>query len=177
MTRTLRLLSVLLLVHGLTARAGGDDPPPWQRELKGDEARKAAALEQQIEKLQTASKFAEAVVPAEALLALRQKGQGVGHWQTADAARRLRELKQAGALPQAQQQRLGEAVQRNAEAADLVGRRKDADAEPLLRKALAIREEVLGPKHPDTASSYHNLAYNLFAQGKARDAEPLFRKA
>jgi CHAT domain-containing protein len=36
---------------------------------------------------------------------------------------------------------------------------------------------VLGPKHPHTALSYNNLARNLNAQGKARDAEPLFRQA
>jgi hypothetical protein len=37
---------------------------------------------------------------------------------------------------------------------------------------LAIQEEVLGPKHPDTAAGYHNLAANLHAQGKARDVDP-----
>src|SRR5262245_33719934 len=133
MSRTLRLLSVLLLVLGLTARAGGDDPQPWQRELKGEDARKAAALEEQIGKLQAAGKFAEAVPPAGAVLALRKQGQGVGHWRTADAARQLRELQQAASLPQAQQQRLGEALRRNAEAEDLHGRGKYADADPLLR--------------------------------------------
>jgi CHAT domain-containing protein len=46
-----------------------------------------------------------------------------------------------------------------------------------LRKALAIRKEVLGPKHPDTAQSYNNLASNLDQQGKAGDAEPYWRAA
>jgi hypothetical protein len=51
------------------------------------------------------------------------------------------------------------------------------DREPLFRKALAIWEEVLGPKHPHTAAGYHDLAYSLHDLGKARDAEPLFRRA
>src|SRR5205807_2391207 len=31
-------------------------------------------------------------------------------------------------------------------------------AAPLFQRALAIREKVLGPDHPDVASSLHNLA-------------------
>ncbi len=33
-----------------------------------------------------------------------------------------------------------------------------ADAEPLYKRALAIREKALGPNHPDVASSLNNLA-------------------
>ncbi len=32
------------------------------------------------------------------------------------------------------------------------------DAEPLYKRALAIREKALGPEHPDVAQSLHNLA-------------------
>ena len=31
--------------------------------------------------------------------------------------------------------------------------------------------------HPEIALSYNNLGYNLNAQGKYREAEPLYRKA
>ena len=51
------------------------------------------------------------------------------------------------------------------------------DADPLYRKALEIRERVLGKEHPDTASSYNNVAYNLNAQGRFEEAEVLYRKA
>jgi Tetratricopeptide repeat len=37
---------------------------------------------------------------------------------------------------------------------------------PLFERALAIREKVLGPDHPHTASSLNNLAYLLRAQGE-----------
>jgi hypothetical protein len=177
MTTTVRFLGGVLLVLGMAALARGDEPPPWQRELKGDAAKKAAALEQRIEELEVAGNFAEAVPPAEAVLALRQRGQGDAHWQTADAARKLGELNLAASLPEAQQQRLGEAVRGNNQAVNLHACGKYADAEPLFRTVRAFREEVLGPKHLATAASCNNLAVNLEAQGKARDAEPLLLRA
>ena len=33
-----------------------------------------------------------------------------------------------------------------------------ADAEPLYKRSLAIREKALGPDHPDVATSLNNLA-------------------
>ena len=40
-----------------------------------------------------------------------------------------------------------------------------------------LREEVLGPMHPDTATSLNNLAVLYNSQGKYDDAEPLFKRA
>src|SRR5260370_1130741 len=51
------------------------------------------------------------------------------------------------------------------------------EAEPLLKRALAIREQQLGPQHPDTASSLNNLALLYRAQGKYEQAEPLLKRA
>ena len=39
-------------------------------------------------------------------------------------------------------------------------------AEPLYPRALAIREQVLGADHSDTASSLNNLAFLYVDQGK-----------
>jgi hypothetical protein len=44
-------------------------------------------------------------------------------------------------------------------------------------KALTIRRKILGENHPDTASSYHNLASSQQAQGKYAQAEPGYTKA
>ena len=52
-----------------------------------------------------------------------------------------------------------------------------AEAEPLYRRALAIREKTLGPDHPDTAASLNNLALLRCLQGNCAEAEPLFRRA
>ena len=54
---------------------------------------------------------------------------------------------------------------------------KLAEAEPLYRRALAIREEKLGDDHPDVAQSLNNLALLLKTQGKLAEAEPLSRRA
>ncbi|MCC9000405.1 MAG: tetratricopeptide repeat protein, partial [Candidatus Contendobacter sp.] len=51
------------------------------------------------------------------------------------------------------------------------------EAEELYRRALAIREQALGPDHPGTAASLNNLAVVLNAQGRLADAEALHRRA
>ena len=51
------------------------------------------------------------------------------------------------------------------------------EAEPLLIKALDIREKILEPMHPDVAQSYHNLARLYHEQGKYSEAEPLYQQA
>ena len=56
-------------------------------------------------------------------------------------------------------------------------RARYAEAEPLSRRALAIREAALGLDHPDTAASLNNLALLLCDQGRYGEAEPLLRRA
>ena len=50
-------------------------------------------------------------------------------------------------------------------------------AEPLLKRALAISEQQLGPDHPNMASSLNNLAALYQDQGKYELAEPLYLRA
>ena len=54
---------------------------------------------------------------------------------------------------------------------------KYAEAEPLYVRALAISEQQLGADHPDTATSFHNLAGLYHTQGKYAEAEPLYQRA
>jgi DNA-binding winged helix-turn-helix (wHTH) protein/tetratricopeptide (TPR) repeat protein len=58
-----------------------------------------------------------------------------------------------------------------------LGRAAYSVARPLLERALAIREKVLGPKHPVTAKALNNLAYLLQAQGDLWAARPLCERA
>jgi tetratricopeptide (TPR) repeat protein len=53
---------------------------------------------------------------------------------------------------------------------------KYEQAEPLIKRALAIRERVLGPDHPDTAISLHWLAYIYSNQGKYEQSELLYQR-
>src|SRR6266480_4279956 len=52
-----------------------------------------------------------------------------------------------------------------------------AEAEPMLRRALAIREQYWGAEHPNTAASLDNLADLRMEQGRYAEAEPLYQRA
>jgi tetratricopeptide (TPR) repeat protein len=54
---------------------------------------------------------------------------------------------------------------------------KYAEAEPLYQRALAIREQVLGPTHPDVGQSLNNLAALYNSQGKYAEARPFYQRA
>jgi hypothetical protein len=52
-----------------------------------------------------------------------------------------------------------------------------AEAEPLHRRSLAIREQVWGGGHPAVAASLGNLAVLFCDQGRYAEAEPLHRRS
>jgi tetratricopeptide (TPR) repeat protein len=52
-----------------------------------------------------------------------------------------------------------------------------AQVEPLLRRALAIREKVLFPEHPDVAASLNNLAELYVTLSEYEKAQPLYERA
>ena len=51
-----------------------------------------------------------------------------------------------------------------------------AEAEPLLRRSLAIDEAAYGPEHPTVATALNNLAQLLKATNRLAEAEPLMRR-
>jgi CHAT domain-containing protein/tetratricopeptide (TPR) repeat protein len=73
--------------------------------------------------------------------------------------------------------RLAQATKLNTQAVQWYQQGQYAKAEPLLRQALDLRKEVLGPKHPAYASSLNNLALLYHHQGDYAKAEPLYRQA
>ena len=50
------------------------------------------------------------------------------------------------------------------------------EAEPLLRRAVAVREQVLGPDHPNLATPLHKLANVCDDMGRSAEAESLYRR-
>ncbi|MBL8482730.1 MAG: tetratricopeptide repeat protein, partial [Rhodocyclaceae bacterium] len=52
-----------------------------------------------------------------------------------------------------------------------------AEAEPLMRRALAIDEASYGPEHPDVAIDLNNLAQLLQDLSHLAEAEPLMRRS
>jgi hypothetical protein len=51
-----------------------------------------------------------------------------------------------------------------------------AEAEPLMRRSLAIDEKSYGPEHPNVAIRLNNLALLLKATSRLAEAEPLMRR-
>jgi hypothetical protein len=51
------------------------------------------------------------------------------------------------------------------------------EAEPLMRRALAIDEASFGPEHPNVATDLNNLALLLQDTNRLGEAEPLMRRA
>jgi CHAT domain-containing protein/Tfp pilus assembly protein PilF len=72
---------------------------------------------------------------------------------------------------------LAEAEQLNKTVIDLERTRQYEKALPLAKRALALREEALGPLHPDVAQSLNNLATLYEAQRAYDQAQPLFQRA
>ena len=180
--RRLHLVALLGLSLAAGLRAGGPQAkatpkPPWQCLLTGADARQAAALDKRIVEREKADRYPEAVSAAEELLALRTRAQGPDHWEAANARWTLAGLRKVAAL--SEQKRLGwrKAAQAAAEAGRLEQQARYAKALPLRQQHLTWCREVLGEDHPETATSYNNLAVNLNAQGNSTAAGPLFQKA
>jgi CHAT domain-containing protein/Flp pilus assembly protein TadD len=57
------------------------------------------------------------------------------------------------------------------------GNGRYAEAEPLFKRGLALREQGEGPEHPRTAESLRKLAWLFDYEGRYADAEPLARQA
>jgi len=54
---------------------------------------------------------------------------------------------------------------------------KHIEAEPLIKRSLAIAEKTLGPNHPNVAANLNNLAINYSMRGMYAEAEPLYKRA
>lgn len=59
----------------------------------------------------------------------------------------------------------------------LLNRARYDEVEPLLQRALQIREQQLGPDHPDVALTLNNLAILYKNQALYAQAEPLYQRA
>jgi CHAT domain-containing protein/tetratricopeptide (TPR) repeat protein len=162
---------------GREKKDGDAVKPPWQRVLKGDDARKVEAHEQEIAELEQKGKFADAVTPAREVLAIRSRVQGEDHWETVTARIRAQTDARVADLPGEAQSEVATAIRQTETAEELYKRGHNAEAHPLYEQALAIRRKSLGEDHPDTAESSDRVAFNLNAQGSYAEAQPLFERA
>src|SRR5262245_52388225 len=80
-------------------------------------------------------------------------------------------------LTDSEREQLAEAARLNQKAMSLYGQGKAGEAVRLARQALAIRKNVLGENHPDTAQSLTNLGGLLKAQGDYAGAQAYLEQA
>src|SRR5205085_1879511 len=92
--------------------------------------------------------FAAAKKARQEVLAICTKRHGDDHWRVADARRALADVDRLATLTPEQRSRLRQADQLNGSALRLHGQGKVREAIPLAERAVAIRQQVLGEKHP-----------------------------
>jgi hypothetical protein len=143
----MRLLALLGLSLAVIAHAA-DSKPPWQRLLTGEDAKKAAGLQQRIEELEAADKYAEAIRLQEELLALRTKVQGAEYWQTVNQKWALAALQKVAALPAEKRAGWRQAARGAAEVESLVQKAQYVKALPLMQERVKWCRQVLGEDHP-----------------------------
>jgi CHAT domain-containing protein/Tfp pilus assembly protein PilF len=172
------ICGLVLLLALATVAVHGEEKPPWQRMLQGDDATKAAELEKQIvQRVMLEGRFAEAVQPAETLLALREGKQGKDHWQTVDARLVLELAKQMAKEPESAQKALAESWRQQRKAARFVDQGKYREAEPIRAEVLSQIRKILGEAHPEAARELNNLARVQWELGKLNEAEESQRQA
>jgi CHAT domain-containing protein/Tfp pilus assembly protein PilF len=121
--------------------------------------------------------FAAAKATRQEALEILRKPYGEAHWKVTDARLALQDVERLAAMSRDQRQNLAEAVRLNREAVALHRAGRYGEAVKSARRALAIRQAVLGVRHPDTATCLNNLAAMLEAQGDYASARPLYEQA
>jgi tetratricopeptide (TPR) repeat protein len=163
---------------GQASRQRTDNPiAPGLIELTGEDKKRAKQLCEEMEKAVNADRWDEAIAKAEELLALRTRAQGPKHYETVDAVRQVKNIRQMAALPKDDRSALLLAIDLNGEGESFFGKGMYLAAQSSFQKALEIRRRVLGEDHYYTGVSYSNLGYVLNALGQYAAAQALYEKA
>jgi CHAT domain-containing protein/tetratricopeptide (TPR) repeat protein len=112
----------------------------------------------------------------EALEILR-KCYGETHWKVTDARRALEDVDRRAAMTGDQRRKLAEAERLDGEVLALYLAGKYGEAATVARRVLALRQEVLGERHPDAAASLFNLGLLCSRLGDHAAARSLLERA
>jgi tetratricopeptide (TPR) repeat protein len=115
--------------------------------------------------------------PAALSDAERTKLYGEEDWHAADALWALRDEEIRSRLTVEQRRELITANQANSQAVALYRKGDFREAIRFAEQAASIQRRLLGAQHPDTATSFSNLAELYQALGDYAKAEPLLRQA
>jgi tetratricopeptide (TPR) repeat protein len=173
-----------LLIVGAIGIHAGDTvfseaaaPPVPRRSLDHEQQTRLSQLEGQLQQALESAKFADALEKARQIAQLRERWLGKDHWESVAARQTMPRIEAMMRLPEQDQRDLATSYRAERAGRVLNGRHEYQKAEAIHRRELRIRRRVLGEEHPDTASSYNNVAFTLVAQGKYAEAQPLCEKS
>jgi tetratricopeptide (TPR) repeat protein len=155
----------------------GVAPPIPSGRLDPAQKKRLTELDHRRGKAAAAGRFAEILQLTKEMAELRRRWQGAGHWEVVDEGVAVQRWQRLAALPLQQQKPFGRSIVRDSEGAIHQAQGRYREAEKAYREALTIRRNLLGEDHPETATSYSNLAMCLVALGRHDDALPLLHKA
>lgn len=137
----------------------------------------AGSLEQLAEMHEQREEFTPAQKARREVLDIQTKLHGKEHWRVTDARFALAGLDQVAQLHADERRLLAEARRLDEEVEQLSKQGKFQAAIPVVRRVLAIYQKVLGPEHPNTATSLNNLGELLRVQGDYAAARPHLEQA
>ena len=154
-----------------------EPPPPTQPTPDLELENRIEKLDQKINENLDAGRITDAVVTAQDLFELLRETRGKDHWETVSAQWNLKTYQRLVDQPREVRDRYVKARESNNKAEEHYARGEYVEAATLLEGASSAYQDILGEGHPDTASSYDNLAGILREQGKYIEAEAMFRRS
>jgi tetratricopeptide (TPR) repeat protein len=172
MSRTsLILLALVTLAHAAA--------PPVQGPvcLTAEQLKHVQKLEEQASRAFAVERFEDAARLSGEIARYREKHQGARNREVIDARLSAEQFERLVRVPAANRALVVRALVLNQEGVNLNARVRYREAEAKMRKALDIIRKVVEEHHPETATSYSNLALCLNAQGRHGEALPLHQHA
>ncbi len=149
--------------------------PPSQRPVTGKDEVRIGELETLIAELRGQDRYAEAIAPAEEVVAIRARVQGEDHWGTVNSSWVVETLKRVAQLSDDDRALFEEVEKADAALWALRGEGKTYEALQLVQRQVSIRTRLLGGRHPATLISMSCLASLLQETGNYAAAEALHR--
>jgi tetratricopeptide (TPR) repeat protein len=177
--RTHSTFLAALAIALLMAAGGHTAAPPLRRtgQLDAVSREQIFRLHQGLQRAIAAGRFEEAEQQARQILALRERRQGKGHWESIDARLDVQRWQRLTRVAARDRSEVARALALRDEGDRLLDRERFTEAEARQRSALAILRKVLGQKHRETARSCIGVAATLHARGQDARAQPLLEEA
>lgn len=151
----------------------GDQDAATKRSLNGFLDLLSRLAKQQIGK----GDLASARKAREEVLAMQAERYGANNWRVTTARLTLTDLDLLGRLAPEQRRELVEADEAMSQVRDLNRKGNAGKAIPVAKRAMEIRQRILGNEHPQTTASCYSLGWLYKSVGTYTEAEAYYRRA